>query len=203
MRCVMVLGVARSGTSCVAGILHHAGIHMTDVVEKGPANVQGLYEDPMLSNALLGLPMGSIPRERAFRIATRYFESRAAEGRRLWGVKVVRLLGIMDLLTPWLFENIGDVRLISLRRPVRAVHRSQRWARKFLGPIWSLEEQLCMLRRAIEDWPGPHIGVDYNHLVRQPKVIVPEILEFATEGMRVDVDTQAAVDFVDPKLRHF
>lgn len=45
MKTVIVLGVARSGTSMVSGLLHFMGVNMNPANNPGPQNPKGSFED--------------------------------------------------------------------------------------------------------------------------------------------------------------
>ena len=59
---VIVLGMHRSGTSCLAGLLEEAGVYLGEVSKKNPFNVKGNHENTQIVNlndALLKLNSGN------------------------------------------------------------------------------------------------------------------------------------------------
>ena len=61
--CILILGMHRSGTSCLAGSLQQQGVYLGEVHEWNPHNLKGNRENPhimALNEGLLGSPTPSI-----------------------------------------------------------------------------------------------------------------------------------------------
>lgn len=104
MSCVVVLGFYRSGSSAVAGLLHHLGVHMGDRFdEPNEFNPHGYWEDLAFKDLHKAMMDGE-------NVENEYIELiRRREELPLWGVKDPRLC----LLLPNLVDNLKtDVRII-------------------------------------------------------------------------------------------
>jgi hypothetical protein len=58
-----------------------------------------------------------------------------------------------------------------------------------------------MVDRLRQFW-GPALRVRYEDLVKRPSDVVDKLSTFAFDGLDLTPDVKAAVQFVDPKLRH-
>lgn len=119
-KCIIVLGRPRSGTSLVAGILHHLGVNMGNVlVTPRPANPLGFYEDEELMK-IHDLMIGRMWHNPDLGDAERFIEiyKNLIEDRKhqtLWGVKDPRLCFTLQYLLDALDEY--DTKLILTQRP--------------------------------------------------------------------------------------
>jgi len=50
------------------------------------------------------------------------------------------------------------------------------------------------------EYPTHHVV--YEELIADPKWVVTEMLDFATEGMDADLDYQAGIDWIDGSMCH-
>jgi hypothetical protein len=156
---VLVLGMHRSGTSCLAGCLEARGLDLGTVSRSDPHNAKGNREDVAvreLDEAVLAHSGGSWDAPpaavswddglRARRDAL--LAARAAGGRRLWGFKDPRLL----VTLPFWHAALRQPLLVATFRHPLAVARSLA-ARNGLAldaglALWSLyNERLLALRR--------------------------------------------------------
>lgn len=133
---VLVLGMHRSGTSAVSGVLHHLGVHLGRAVSPaGPSNPKGYFENTrvMLLHEDLLASLGSawddprpLPagwseenrlapwRERLAAILDEEFG-----GASLWGVKDPRLCRLLPLWLPLLAgASVRTVAVLVLRHPL-------------------------------------------------------------------------------------
>lgn len=208
MACVIVLGLPRGGTSAVAGVLHHLGVHMGD--ELMPAfhvNPKGFFEDMDFvdrHNRLLGghdkdpedrflVPPGHPAWDAYARLI------RGKTDRPLWGVKDPK----MCFLLPHFLRLLGPdtrARAVVVRRRFHdSVHSySKLWGgvphdevlRRLGHYQYSLARNLAALPPAV-----PVHELRYEELCERPHAAVGELCGF------LGVDPRpAAVRFVDPEL---
>ncbi|MHA1757073.1 MAG: sulfotransferase family protein [Promethearchaeota archaeon] len=101
--CVIILGMHRSGTSCLTGILQQYGLYLGEVSEQNPHNIKGNRENQnimKLNNRLLSANRGSWKKPPSkLRWNTqhkfdrdRIINSLSAESEKLWGFKDPRTL---------------------------------------------------------------------------------------------------------------
>lgn len=210
---ITVIGPHRSGTSAVAGVLYHLGIHMgDDLIGPGHGNPTGHFEDRRLVE-LHDKIMGGLkdpvelhdritgdwkdpqidfePHREAYTALIREREARFD----LWGVKDPRLCYTF----PYFAEIARDVHVISVGRDTEACAKSL-FARG--GHTW--EEayiiSTCYLGRkfiTLSNFSGSVLKVRYEYLVDCPEGVIMSIAAF------VGVEpTDAAVAFIDPSLCH-
>lgn len=124
---VMILGMHRSGTSCLAGSLQQRGLHLGEVFERNPANPKGNRENPaiMRLNDLVLARNGGSWREpppairwdaELARARDAIIDRFVAADRPVWGFKDPRSLLLLDF---WL-EGLGSHRIAfvgSFRHP--------------------------------------------------------------------------------------
>jgi len=124
-----VLGMHRSGTSCVAGTLEEAGVHLGGTGHASESNARGDREDPVivrLHREVLRSSGGtwhSPPRQVRWEDRHRAWRDdiiREREGRPAWGFKDPRTLLTLE---GWL-EALPDLRIAGVFRHPRAVARS-------------------------------------------------------------------------------
>jgi hypothetical protein len=199
-----VLGVPRSGTSAVAGALHHLGVPMgNDFV---PADdrwaPRGFFEDVEFANVhsdLLFPDEQEAPRQLDGPRLDRYrtlIAERCATGRS-WGIKESRL--------PFLFRHFVEmcpmpVRLIITRRPFhQCVASWSAWRNLSRGHgQQQLSAWLYAVDEAATEFKGPIMEVRFADLLANRVHEVERIASFA--GLP---PAAAAIQFVDPGLRHF
>lgn len=126
---ICVLGMHRSGTSCLAGSLETAGVHLGDVVNKSPHNLKGNKESKVqrqINEDLLQFNGGSwdkLPDNLRWSDdlqARRDAYLSSFDGVRLWGFKDPRCL----VTLPFWRETLGDLRLVGTVRHPAAVAQS-------------------------------------------------------------------------------
>ncbi len=171
-RSVLVIGVPRSGTSCVAGVLHHLGVPMGErVIPANRWNPRGFFHD--------------IDFEVAFAAgadAVRELIRRRKE-LPLWGLNTRRTADWIHLFPAPL--------VILTRRPHAASLES--WKKMQGGgdlAAWDAKN-----RHAVAGLPT--LVVDYDAIVDDPAGEVAKVAGFV--GLVV---TPEAVAFVTPDLRH-
>ena len=212
-RCVIVLGMHRSGTSATAGVLHHLGVNMGPVlIGATEANRKGHYEDQelaLLNEDALGSWHTPVPRVARHR--TRYQQLFAERARRseLWGMKDPRMCLTFDHVADWLRSTPGvdDVRCVAVNRPfneaVSSLVKRDGWARDRAVQIQSIYQYRMV--ETIEHFSGELLGVDFPDLIDDPASVVAEVAHFVYAGLDSqagDARISEAAAFIDPSLRH-
>ena len=203
-RSVFVIGVMRSGTSLVAGVLHTLGCTMYQRPSKRAALPGWTFEDQLwVTTGLLrnDAPWTLLPHHARF-YADLIRKNQAAYP--LWGIKEPRLMFVMEKLLPVL----EDPRFIIVHRAMEAVHQSWDTVGEAALEAPTLEQQClamadCM-RLAKEGLPALH--VHYEEALEDPAAFVQSVSDFAFGGTGVPVQPQdviRAVRFIDPSKKHF
>jgi hypothetical protein len=201
-RLVVILGMHRSGTSCLAGSLEEAGLHLGEVITSAPHNAKGnrenrrimaLHEDLLQGNGGTWrdppehIAWSAAQRAERDAIVTEY----AGAGR--WGFKDPRTLFTLD---GWL-EAHPNAQLVGVFRHPTAVARSlERRNRMPLGEgiaLWTRYNA-----RLLAYWKRcrfPLVSFDENEqALRHRMARVFERLE-----LRVP---EGGLQFFEPTLRH-
>jgi hypothetical protein len=206
MTCILVLGVPRSGTSTIAGVLHHLGVFMGErFPQPSPMNPRGFFEDQeVIELHRRFLDHGAFPEtviltDDADKLAAyeTFIRSREAMGR-TWGFK--------DRYTPFLFHLARrfiqqPLRVIVTERPFHeSVHS---WAAQRQCHIKEAQkviaDTLYARDLALSEFEGPVLRLRYHTLVEQPEFAVFQIARFVD---LIDPYKMAdAKDFIDPTLR--
>ncbi len=104
--CVFILGMHRSGTSCLAGMLEQAGLYLGEVIQESTFNKKGNRESKSvvkINNALLRenggcwyqpQPVLSVPPE--IRRRVRFLRRKMGAAHTMWGIKDPRMLFCLD-----------------------------------------------------------------------------------------------------------
>jgi len=203
-RSVFVIGVMRSGTSLVAGVLHTLGCTMYQRPSKRAAMPEWTFEDQLwvTTGLLRNDDPWTLPAHHARFYADLIRKNQTSFP--LWGIKEPRLMFVMEKLLPVL----EDPRFIFVHRPTIPVQRS--WDRIGTGALEapSLTEQYQAVSRCrfLAEEGVPAIHVIYEGALEEPAAFVGEIADFAFGGTGVPVQPQdviRAVRFIDPSKRHF
>lgn len=219
---VLVLGIARSGTSALAGALAAMGVDFgTDMKPVDWRNPKGNFEHFTLSRlnqkalALLGsnwsdsrpLPVGwqkhpgiaAIAAEIGDRIRADFGTSR------LFGLKDPRLVPLFPLYRDALARMGATVHIVSIARAEREVLSSIRRSGYFHGWYlpWRGRRLYRHYMRMIAEIRAGQGGIHLAHadLMRDPAAVLADLatlLPFREAGLSADLDAGAA--FVDPGL---
>jgi hypothetical protein len=187
MACVIVLGCYRSGTSAVAGVLHHLGVMMGKEFDP-PAhtNPTGFFEDLDFKRICDKLMLG---KEVEGQLAV-VVKLREAEYP-LWGVKDPQLC----LLLPKLVPLLKDHRIISTLRPKEDICKSLSEAGIFAQPPERFEPLVdYYLQRKADNlavYSGPVLEVDFETLKTDRVAEVERIANFVNLPVK-----QEAIDFI-------
>ena len=200
-RVICIVGMHRSGTSCLAGSLQEAGLHLGDVITSAPYNAKGNRENKRimdLHDAVLAHSGGSWdrPPDRA-QWSRAHQDERdqilaSYQGVETWGFKDPRSLLLLDF---WR-EVLDDMAFVGTFRSPRLVAESL--LRRNGGSLdqwfdlWALyNERLLALHEAR---PFPIVRFDLGEeAYRRSLAIVVDAL-----GLSAPPET----GFFDPALRH-
>ena len=204
MTAVIVLAQGRTGTSTVAGVLHHLGVYMGDgLLSWTPDNAKGSYEDAQLRELDLFAVAGNWKEPNPFDAGLMPAYTKLLERfgeHELWGFKDPLLCFTLPFFADLLPE---DTRFITPLRPLDAAIKSV----AAMPDVASLSEAQAIFWRYTDalietemglDIGWPRLRVYYDRLVESPKEHVAKIAAFC--GL---YSNQDAVDFVDAKLRHW
>lgn len=201
---LLILGGHRSGTSLVAGLLWHAGLHLGTLLGAGPDNPRGFFESVDVLAAHEAILFGQ---DRDWTCPPHRFDPRTADltllrraaaglagGGGSWGVKDPRLL---FLLPAWV-EAVPAMRFIGVVRHPAAVARSLE-KRNGLAPAAARAiadfylARLAALHRALS---FPLLGFDgpSEEILARTRALV--------EVLGLSWDEAAAASLFDPALRH-
>lgn len=181
MSCIIVLGCYRSGTSAVAGVLHHLGVFIGEFFDSpSPNNEKGYFEDIEFKNFHSKFDSGELNNTR---LISDYVELiRKREKKELWGLKDPMLCN--HLLT---FCNKLETnhKLIVCRRPTEEISRSMGKALnqnnvRFL-PL--AEFYVAKMNEQIHQYEGPILELEHNETISNPTEQVQKIAEFV--GVKV------------------
>ena len=215
MPCIIVLGMHRSGTSLVAGILHQLGVHMGDnLIGPRPDNPKGFFEDErvvQINDWILQLCAGSWHRPPSEEILQydefpytgplveieSYVQNRK-DAHTHWGFKDPRLCLTIQLWTPY----IREPKFIVVWRNPLAIARSLEHRDKMdIGyALWLCNEYWRRLIKFIRFVPQDKVlHVQYEHFFDEHR-------DAQIEAMRKFVDRRNASydeDFIDKSLKHW
>jgi len=206
--CVVVLGGHRCGTSAVAGVLRHLGVFMGyRLVGASKSNRKGHFEDIAFLNLHKKIVGGwKQPRVNFGPVRRRYRRLIRARERvfSLWGFKDPRFCFVFPY-----FRQIVRARflMVSVHRDLEAAAFSMAARKSTSNPsIRVTMVQAEQIARRYEDaqaialrlHKGPVLKVQYEQLVKKPAEQIAAIAKFV--GLPV---TEKAINFVDPRLKHF
>lgn len=181
-KCVVVLGLHRSGTSSVAGVLHHLGVNMGDKMlppdDKAPT---GYYEDQDfldIHNVICGDCRN--PTIDTTTLAIEYQNLLAKKSTQsLWGVKDPK----MCFLFPYFLKTITntEILVVEVNRNIDAVAKS---LQKYLDYSVDLNEaqKICSKyeeakKISLTFFQGKHHNINYEKLVENAPNVVSDFVE--------------------------
>jgi hypothetical protein len=211
-----VLGPHRSGTSCVAMVMHHLGVHMGNELGGYEATGGGeaiglanLCEKAMRFPAIdPKIPDGQLAKQLKAWIVTRKAE--AIRDRTVAGGKYPHLCRFANHL----YEALGSsLRIIAVDRPVEASIRSlQDRSSRHPGQWFAAGDDACdKLQRSllehrekfIQEHPEvPVHRINFAKLTEDPETVINELIAFlGIEPTAEEIDS--AIAHVNPQLRKF
>ena len=188
MGCTIVLGCYRSGTSAVAGVLHHLGIHMGERFQPPNAkNPQGYYEDLDFMECHVHM-LDGIDVEHRYETLIRSKEMLYTD----WGVKDPRLC----YLLPKLVEKLHcEHRVISVSRPRLKICQSVARSIGFTEPetfMPLIEKMLESKERNLQQYKGSIMEISFDRLLGHPEESVEAIAKFVSKPVH-----QSAINHIE------
>jgi hypothetical protein len=179
MSCIIVLGCYRSGTSAVAGALHHLGVMMGKEFD-APAinNPRGFYEDLEFKRLYKKLASGHDV-DKNLEVLIRIREAEYS----LWGVKDPQLCLILHKFVPLIKT---DHKMICIRRKKEDISRS-------LGKAIGVAEDRYMqyveyytarMEVNISNYIGPLLSMEFDTFLANPRAGVQQIADFVGVPMK-------------------
>lgn len=178
-------------------------------ISPGAGNRKGFYEDKCLhdlAGGMLGAPeLLTNLKDDGFRAEwTEEFSNFISTHRQepIWGLKNPAFCAIWRFVEP-LFSD--DVRIVAVHRKFNSVVKS-RIRVQAMGEdqatgfhSWSL----ALMHQELHITDNSIYHLQYEDLVKYPSALIPHALKFCLEGMSMKLDTESAIKFIDPSLRHF
>lgn len=219
---VLVLGIARSGTSALAGALSAAGVDFgSDLKPKDWQNPRGNFEDFGLSrlnqdilasqgrtwSSLRPMPTGwrSDPRVCSLEAQIKETIRERCESSPLVGLKDPRLVPLYELYEDAFSAAGCEIRVVAISRAPREVIRSIRLSGYYHGRFPRLAGPLLVRRYKREisaiTARAPSMRLEYSDLVSYPAETLEAIIEglpFSEAG--VDANLEGAVRSIDETL---
>lgn len=209
-RVIVVIGVARSGTSCVSGMLSALGVDFDDgeLLEPTEFNPRGYFESQML-NGLLDKQIQSVGGQRCqgerhkLLIPVRaYLDLELHRSHKPTGFKDTRLVSCGVPVVAYLKACGYDVRVVTTRRATAANQASlESWHKPDAARALSslLTTHLQKTTKSIRRLGVPVLQVSYEQVLRDPTRQAWRLARFVgAPGYLVP----GAVQFVDPALNH-
>ena len=199
MRTFVVLGMHRSGTSCVAGVLHHSGVYMgTSLTKPWFANPKGGYEDTewVKVNARMIAANGGEWFNPPDQIKSpglyeedirRQVRQSAREPH--WGFKDPRTILTIDVIHPYL----PNPHYIYVTRDLAGIIKSLATRNKWSSAkaLWLTGEYLSRAGRFLQDCGAPVLYVRYE-----------DVLDGNVKQLQEFVGSEIDLSFVDKTLCH-
>ena len=198
---IFVLGVHGSGTSAVAGVLHHLGIPMGDrLVPAAAGNPKGHFEDADLRVLLYKCREDVSAVGKVAALLDNRFGRHA-----IWGAKEPALIEAINQLGEFLADK--KFKLICTKRDRYACAKSyqQKWPEANIEKTLENHKTLRMLRRRfLRVYDPPTLFVEFDRLTSDPEGEVKRIAEFVFDGIESnrEPDLRPAIDFISPDLNH-
>jgi len=218
---IAVVGPFRSGTSCVAGMLHTLGVSMGNKFPtSGIANEKGFFEAMHLRRMMsqcFSWPMlesKNVSHEQLVEILKDHYSFRLTRNRR---TKISSdefddsFLGIkhpaLCLMIPEIKESCSSMKAIAITRDIESAVKSMGCAGLF--PMVSPEDRTELVNRLIKTRDDAlasnqidTLKIDYADVIANPASVVDSMIKFL--GITPTQDQiQAAVAFVDSSLCHY
>jgi len=201
---VAVVGPFRSGTSCVAGVLHTLGVSMGERFRRPmKGNPKGTFEAVALGELCRSFftEPGCLerqPHEKRVAGLRRWAASRSAGNSPTIGAKHP----LLCLMMTEMCEAWPGVRFVFCDRPPSESNASMaKWGGKWKAAKRTAETMIEARDDNAADITNPILRVDYHALLADPAGTVERLIAFL--GLDVPAETrQAAIDFIDPQLCH-
>lgn len=194
---VVVAGPHRTGSSCVAGILHALGVSMgTSFIPTTWHNPKGYYEDTALEQFMRTRSGRATDEQKA--IWLRDWANTRQEAR-VVGCKHPLLCTMLpQMATVW-----PSLHVIAMSRPLSESYASlDRVGWSSLNSYKQLQRLYIRRDEDIAKGKLSVLRIEYRHVIHQPASTVEEIVRFL--GLTpTQEQKKAAIDHIDPTLSHF
>lgn len=190
MSCILVVGCYRSGTSAVAGVLHHLGVAMGEEFDPpARSNPKGYFED-LGFKRLFDAAVGGENVDGLLDVAVRGRELRHP----LWGVKDPQLCLLAPNVVGVLERNRFAHKVVATDRDKEAICASL--AKAVVGQpaerfLTLVDYYLSRRDQFLRDYAGPVLHVDFEELKADKGRVIRQVADFA--GLAVN---EAALSFV-------
>ena len=202
---IAVVGPFRSGTSCVAGMLHTLGVSMGQTFPRSaPANQKGFFECQHLRGFLSRvfvwptLSERKVQADECVKMFCKNIALRSDDSDPI-GVKHPALC----LLVPEMAEAWPELKIVSVNRDIESVVKSM--GSPGLFPRMPEEKKRELIERMIatrdadiERLKIPTLSLDYADVLANPAKAVNDLIAFAD----IPPSPDRAAAFVDPNLCH-
>ena len=208
---IPVLGAYRSGSSCVAGILHKLGIFMGTKLTRRQGRIpRGVYEPKWLGEQLktmwderslwCGKPQNIWPSNKRINVLKEWINSALAK-RNIAGFKHPLLcLSINDIIMASDGHDIKAIRLLRNVDDSVASSRHVGFARNGNACRACICKLIDIRDSAISNIE--HFDINYDNLINEPHVVIAELINFI--GINPCFQRfEKAIKHVDRRLRHF
>ena len=222
-RCIIVLALPRSGSSCVAGALYRLGVNMGEgyLQPKDKLNKRGYYEDrrwQKINKGLVGSRYGhKEPEVLPDKVITRTYRlALQCDNEPLWGFKGPRACFTYHLITPVIQRVTKDIRVVVVDRQLKAIAKSlQRHSHKAYKNVrLSWEESVNLMKewneakksrvKWFEEAGIPMHYIYFPDLLNDTWGILEKLYPFVFDGYeKYFCGLNSAAEWVDPKLVHF
>ncbi len=201
--CILVLGTPRSGTSCVAGILHHLGVVMGEqFLEADDWNPAGYFQDVEFETFLeLIDPFWGDTTKEQFMSMERAKEeiTRLINTRNLsyieWGLKSNRIIHFLEDL-----QTLTNLKVIRTIRPenLSALSWKERSGESLVESARVITYVNTLIDSELRRLNITPLEINFNELISQPDTAVHNIANFT--GVEYNAE---AVEWVQPNLVRF
>ncbi len=220
-RCIIVLGVPRSGTSTVAGTLHRLGVNMGagHLQRADRLNSRGYYEDMRWQRVNKAIAGSRYTTKYLDEIADHHLDEYRAviakcNTRPLWGVKSPRVCFTLHHILPLLAEAGIESRMVIVKRDMAAVIASIKRHSEiaYSGRLRLTAEEATSLMQSwqgafdaqIANFVGPTHIINYEEMLREPYLETIALTEFVFNGLTQPTDEilRSAIAWIAPELNH-
>lgn len=206
-KCILILGMHRSGTSCLAGSLQQHGVYLGKVFEQNPYNKKGNRENAdimKLNNDLLEANRGSWDRppleihwDREHEKARdAIIEGFSGSGSHVWGFKDPRNLLTFEFWMDGL-KNVNVELVGSYRKPLlaaKSLHTRNRMSMEKGLLLWEIYNKKLIKLYETRKFPVVSFDVDveeYQHSI-----------DWVLNILRIPPNQNISERFFDESLRH-
>ncbi len=219
--CFLVVGVPRSGTSCISGLLHKMGVDMGAGHFQGADafNRRGYFEDlrwRMVTQRVTGRGYDLRAADPEFAVGKRQRRlwrklAKECAQKPLWGIKDTWMPFVGRWVIPIIEAQGVTVRMIVTERDrvasvasvARHLQKSYKGRYRY-GAERIIHEWTAALERTVIEFQGRAMRVSYDRLVADPRRVIPMLGEFVYVDKNMwKYSLGTLADWVTPALKHF